>query len=235
MVKANAEWTVLEHGGLVQAEGNLWFVDGALPNMPLRRRMTIARRTSGELVVHNAIALGPAAIREVEALGRIAYIIVPSGWHRLDAPAFRRRYPEAKLLCPPGARDRVLQVVTVDGGYDLFPPDDDIRFELLEGLAGAEGVMRVRSGEHLTLVFNDALFNVPHQKGLGGFFFRALGSTGGPRVTRIMKTFAVKDKKALRAHLERLAEEGPHRIVPGHGDIIERDAGAVLRQVAAAL
>jgi hypothetical protein len=46
----------------------------------------------------------------------------------------------------------------------------------------------------------------------------------------------MKDKKALRAQLERLAETpGLSRIVPCHGDLIERDASAVLRQVASTL
>jgi len=46
----------------------------------------------------------------------------------------------------------------------------------------------------------------------------------------------VRDAGALAAHLERLAATpGLCRLVPSHGDLVEGDAGAVLRQVAARL
>jgi len=236
MPKAHDEWTVLDHGNLEQLDENLWHVKGTLPDMPIKRRMTVARMDDGRLVLHSAIAMSEAAMAELEALGEIAYVLVPNGWHRLDAPAYRKRYPSAKLLCPRGSRKRVEQVVRVDGTYEDFPRDTSVELEMLDGIKEIEGVMKVHSPAGLSLVFNDALFNVPHGKGLMGLLFRALGSTGGPKVTRIMKTFAVKDKKALRAHLVRLASiPNLQRIIPGHGHIIDNDASMVLRQVADAL
>jgi len=236
MPKAHDEWTVLDHGDLKQLEENLWHVKGTLPDMPIQRRMTVARMDDGRLVVHSAIAMSDSAMAELEALGTIAYVLVPNGWHRLDAPAYRKRYPDARLLCPRGSRKKVEQVVRVDGTYDDFPKDGSVSLEMLEGIKDLEGVMKVGSQSGLTLVFNDALFNVPHGKGVGGLVFRLLGSTGGPKVTRIMKLFAVKDKDRLREHLRRLADSpGLHRIIPGHGHIIDANAAAVLRQVASEL
>jgi hypothetical protein len=40
---------------------------------------------------------------------------------------------------------------------------------------------------------------------LGWFFTTVLGSAPGPRVSRLVKLLFVKDRKALRAELERLA------------------------------
>ena len=49
---------------------------------------TIARMTDGSLVLHSPIALEEDAMVDLEALGTPAFLIVPSRYHRLDAPAY---------------------------------------------------------------------------------------------------------------------------------------------------
>ena len=92
-------WTVLRHDPLRKLAENLWEVVGDLPGMPLTRRMTVVRLGSGELVIHSAIACDPATMRSIEALGTPAYIVVPSAFHRLDAHAYKARYPGARVVC----------------------------------------------------------------------------------------------------------------------------------------
>ncbi len=233
MAKAHESWTVLEHGPIEKLAENLWTVDGSLPKMSLRRWMTIARMDDGRLLIHNAIALEEELMKEIEDFGKPAFLVVPNGWHRLDAAAFKKRYPEAAVLCPKGARKKVEQVVSADMTYDGFSGDDSVTLEHVAGLKEVEGVLSVRSPDGVTLVFNDLIFNLPHQSGFAGLFFRILGSTGGPKVTRIMRMFAVKDKKALRSGLTGLAGTADLvRIIPGHGERIEDDAAAVLRGIA---
>ena len=62
------------------------------------------------------------------------------------------------------------------------------------------------------------------------------GSTGGPRVTRLFRVMAVKDKAAFKADLGRLAETpGLVRIVVSHHEpIVDRPAD-VLRRIAESL
>lgn len=235
MPKAFEEWTVLPHGSLQQHADNLWSIVGDLPGMPLKRRMTLAKLADGSVVVHNAMGLEPELMKRIEDWGRIAILIVPNGWHRLDAATFKKRYPDAKVFCPRGARKKVEEVVAVDGTYDEIPSDDRVHFEHLDGTKESEGVMRVHSADGDTLVFNDALFNVPHLPGGQGFILKLIGSTGGPKVTRIGRLFLAKDKPALRAHFERLATKDVVRILPGHGDAIDADAPGVLKAVAATL
>jgi hypothetical protein len=62
-----------------------------------------------------------------------------------------------------------------------------------------------------------------------------MGSTGGPKVTRVGRFFLLKDRSAFRAHLERLATDDVVRLVPGHGDVVDQDAAAALRRIAASL
>ncbi len=237
MAKAHDTWKVLPHRPIEVVAENLWRVEGKLEGMPLKRVMTIARRSDGELVIHNAMALDDASMARIDEWGRVAWIIVPNGFHRLDARVFKDRYPAARVLCPRGGRSKVEEVVPVEGAYEDFTPDPDVAFETLDGVADQEGVMIVRSLDGLTLVFNDAVFNMPHGRGFTGFIFRHLTqSTGGPRVSRIFKFFVMKDRKALHAHLLRLAElPALQRMIVSHHIMVHDDAAAAVRQAAATL
>jgi hypothetical protein len=207
MAKANTDWTVLPHGPIEKLSDNLWWVQGTLRGMSLKRVMTVVRLRDGRLVIHNGIALEPGAMQELEAWGTPAFLIVPNGAHRLDAPAYKRRYPQLKVLAPKGARAKVEEVVAVDGDYDDFPADEQVRFELLHGVKEQEGAMIVRSSDGLTVVLNDAVFNMDKKRDpLGWFFTTVLGSAPGPRVSRLAKLAFIADKPALRADLERFAE-----------------------------
>jgi hypothetical protein len=70
--------------------------------------------------------------------------------------------------------------------------------------------------------------NLPDRlPGFRGFVVKAIGSLGGPKVTRTAKLALVKDRAALAGHLRRLADTpGLSTIVPGHGAVIRNDAAA---------
>lgn len=175
-------------------------------------------------------------MQEIERWGKPAFLVVPNGWHRLDCVVFKERYPEARIVCPAGSRKKVEEVVPVELTYEAFPGDETVTLTHITGLRDLEGVLTVRSDDGVTLVFNDLIFNQPHLPGLGGMVMRLLGSTGEPKVTRLMRTLAVKDKHALREHLLALASTPDLvRIVPGHGLVITEDAAATLRSIADAL
>lgn len=230
------EWKVLRHGPIEKLAGNLWRVTGALPGMSLERTMVVARLRSGELVVHSAIAMDEGSMKELDAWGKVAFIVVPNGGHRLDAPAFKRRYPDAKVVAPRGSREKVAQVVPVDLDYEGFPKDDDsVRLETLKGVGEAEGAMLVRSDDGVTVVLNDVMFNMDTKNDpLGWFFTTLMGSAPGPRVSRLARLVYVKDRKALRAEFERLAATPELvRVIVAHEKVASGpDAAASLRQAA---
>lgn len=237
MPKANRTWTVLPHQPIEELEDNLWRVVGTLGNMPLKRVMTLVKRADGSVVVHNAVPLDDASMKRLDDWGKVTALIVPNGYHRLDAPTFAERYPDARVYCPAGARKKVEEVVRVDGTYDDFPADDAISFATLDGTAAREGVMIVKSAGGTTLVFNDVIFNMKNLSGFTGFVFRRVTqSTGGPRVSRIVRWFVAKDKGALRAHLERLADTLElSRVIVSHGAMVDDGAAAMIRTAAATL
>lgn len=237
MPKAHATWKVLPHRPIEHLTDNLWRVEGGLENMPLKRVMTVARRQDGSLVIHNAIALDDAAMATLDAWGPVSALLVPNGYHRLDAKVFKQRYPAARVYCPRGATKKVEEVVPVDGSYSDFPGDDTIELHTLAGIKEQEGVMIVRSTDGVTLVFNDAIFNMPHVRGFAGWVIRNITqSTGGPRVTRLFRLAVLKDKQALRADLERLADTPElRRMIVSHHRMVEGDAASAIRDAAATI
>jgi hypothetical protein len=232
----DAQWKVLQHGPIEALSERLRIVVGALPGMPLERVMSAVRLDDGSLVIHSAIALDPSTQKELEAWGEPRVLIVPCGWHRLDAPAYKTRYPSIRVICPEGARKKVARVVPVDGHYDALGATPPLVVRYLDGVGKQEGYLELADDAGTTLVFNDAVFNQPHLPGSFGFVYKLIGSSGGPRVPRLVRFAMVKDKRALRAQLERLAETPRlRRVVMSHGTRVDDDPAGFLRQVAATL
>ncbi len=231
MPKAYDTWTVLPHKPIEKLEPNLWRVEGELPGGRGRRVMTIVKLASGGLLVHNAIALEEEQMRELEAFGAPEILIVPNGYHRLDAKVFKQRYPQVRVLCPASAKKRVEQVVKVDGSYDDGPREDGVRTYHLDGCKQSEGVVEVKSAGGTTYVLNDAVMNMPKFGGVMGFM---LAPTGRPSVPRVFRLFFVKDKRAFAAGIEKLAATPDlKRVIVSHGKMLER--GDELRTALTAL
>lgn len=233
----SADWKVLPHEPLQKLEENLWFVVGETGSGPLKRTMAVAKRSDGRLVIHNGVALEDELMKELEAQGEMAFLLVPSGYHRIDAARFKARYPKATVLAPAGSRAAVAKVVPVDGVYADFPADPDVELIPFDGLADKEGAMIVRSKSGVTVCVNDAIFNMPHAPGVGGFVLKNVtASSGGPLISRLARWFMIEDKAAFRGQLEKLAAIPKlKRVIVAHHEPIEGDVAATLRRVAATI
>ncbi|MDP8999385.1 MAG: hypothetical protein M3O46_04665 [Myxococcota bacterium] len=213
------QWNVLPHQPIEKIEDNLWRVEGNLPkNPPIKRVMTIAKLNDSRLVIHNAICVNAETMREVESFGKPAFLIVPGVRHRLDAAAFKSRHPDIVVVSPPGAKKDVEKQIKVDTTQPDFG-DDSVRWHVLDGVGQGEGVLEVRTGDRVSLVFNDAVMNMRPTGGFMGMMFGLVGFTGEePRVSGPTKFFLVKDRPALRSHLERLASTPQlARVIVAHG------------------
>lgn len=228
-------WTVLANHPVQCIEDNLLVVHGPAPKgTDLERTMTVMRRSDGGLLIHSAIALDDAGMAILEAMGEPAFLVIPNAFHRLDAHAYKTRYPGLRVFSPVPAMKAAREVVAVDGALTDLPPDPQVRVDVLEGFRFGEGVFTVRSGAHgerASLVFNDIVLNLPRMSGAMGFFFRLLGGKPGPGLHPVHKRLA--DRRRLREQLRAFADvPGLCRIIPGHGAIVESDAAQVLRQLA---
>lgn len=231
----HGEWIVQPHGKLERLADNLWTVEGEIrmPPGPLPRRMTIARLQNGDLVIFSAIALEETEMQRLEALGRPGHMVVPNGFHRQDAAAFKARYPRLRVVAPKGARSAVEQVVPVDDTEGIFP-DQSVRFFAIPGTQDGESALLITSPGETTLVINDLIGNVRGARGLMKIVLSAMGFAGRePQIPRAFKARAVKDKHAVAEQFRNWAEIADlARIVVSHGSVIEDDASGVLRRLA---
>lgn len=228
-------WTVLPHDPIEKLQPNLWSVESALPNNPIRRRMGIARFGNGQLLFLNAVPLDEPSMKEIESWGRPAFVLAGNGFHRLDLAPYRARYRDIQVLAHPAAARRVGEITPVDGWIELLPKEEGVRVENLAG--GGEGVCIASSGGRATLAFpGDLLANQKPIRGFGGVLARVFGFVGDLRVPWLMKWIGVKDKRALREHLIKLADTpGLQRVFTCHGPVISVDPAGALRKAALAV
>jgi hypothetical protein len=233
------KWKVQPHDPPVHLTDGVLTVTGEIV-MPLGRfprRMTVARLSGGRSAVWSAIALEDAGMAEVEAMGRPAFLIVPSDHHRLDAKVWLERYPDMQVIAPPGAREGVEEAVPVDAVHDVMG-DPQVRFVVVPGMALHESALEIRRDGELTLVTNDVIANVAHPHGLGANIMARLFGFGvsEPQVPRPVKPKDVIDRAALARQFRAWADEtGLRRIVMSHGDVIEDKPAEVLRALAESL
>jgi hypothetical protein len=231
---SDTEWKTLPHRPIEKLGERLWRVEGNVPGMDLKRVMTAAKLGDGRLVVHNAIALEEPAMAELDRWGEVGFVVVPNGYHRIDAARFHARYPKAKFLCPPEAKKRVEAKVPVAGGYELIA-DANVKAGLFAGLGGREGWLTVKDADGTRAILNDAVFNMPHVGGVAGFVLKHITlSTGGPRLTRIARLALLKDKRRFAEELTALAATPELRsVIVSHHQMITEAPSDTLRAVAA--
>ena len=236
MPTALEEWKVMPHDDLVEIDDGILTVAGEI-EMPLGhfpRRMTVVRLSGDRSLIFSAIALETEAMRRIEAMGWPHFLVVPSGFHRLDARIWKQRYPPINVVAPPGARAAVAEVVPVDATDDIFE-DEAVRLLAVPGTGGREAALEVRRGGRLTVIVNDVIANVAHPHGFGAQVMGRLFGFGvsEPQVPWVVKRKAVEQPAALAGQFRAWAD-APElaRIVMSHGDLIEDEPAAVLRRLA---
>ena len=232
MSKFARPWTVLPHGPLEKIDDNLWTVTGDLQWVPVHgiRRMSIVRRSDGSLLFFHAIPLDEPTLAELTTWGKPAILVLPHDQHAIDARPFAEKLG-LRVFGPKLNEKKLRARVDLDGTLEQLEADPSVTFESLAGTKTGEPVGVVRSGERLSLLFADAVQNIP--RGELPFAFRLLGMGGGPKVILPFKLLFVSDNTALKAHFERLAAmPGLTRLVPCHGTVITSDAADSLKRVA---
>jgi hypothetical protein len=179
------------------------------------------------------VPLDNAALAEVRAWGKPAILIIPHHLHAIDAHPFQAKLG-VSVFTSKQAVDKVRAIVDVAGTLEDLPRDPALRCEPLAGTKFGEAAYVVWSGARASLVFCDAIMNARRGSGFAGFVFDMLGATGQePKISWMYRMRAVRDTAALKHDLLRLADTpGLVRVVPSHGEIVERDpAGAIRRAV----
>jgi hypothetical protein len=217
---------VRHDAGLYSSEYRLAWQAGLVP-IPVR--MTVIRLADGQLILHSP---GPISTRlrdELEALGRVGFIVVPEA-HGHFAEQAERDFPAAQLLVAPSAPWRRKSLAVHASLANEAPTSwaGQVESHLVQGFRLHEVVLFHRPSR--TLVITDLCFNIHRSPSrTARVFFRANGMWRRFGPSRLIRRLAVSDRAALERSLERVLQWDFERIVPGHGEIVERGGPAALR------
>jgi len=206
---------------------NLWQVEGTLAN-GLPRNMTVYRLRDGGLLLYSVVAMHDEGMTALEALGRPAIMVMPHDRHGMDAPFYKRRYPDLRVLAPEPRHPRT---VPVDGelaelvalGVTAYP---------LPGTSYHEVVLELPIEGCIALCTTELLGNVTGLHGLMGALVHLLGPSGGGfGVARVVRWREVRDRRRVRDWMKSLAERPDLRLVlVGHGSPVTHEPAAALRR-----
>ncbi len=207
-----------------QLHSDLWVSDSPLRFLGLEvgARMTIVRLPNGELLLHSPIAPTPDLLRDVNALGKVAYLVAPNLLHHLFIGEWKKVYPEAALYVAPGL-DRKRPDLPLTGVLTNEPEPgwaDTIDQVLVNGFPFANEVVFFHRPS-ATLIATDLVFNVRSSSPLfTRLVIRIIGAYGRMAPT-LLERLLVRDRVAFRSSLDRILDWPFTRVVVAHGEVSE--------------
>ncbi len=208
-----------------QLHSDLWVTETPLRFMGLEvgARMTVARLPGDRLLLHSPVATTPDLVREVKALGEVAYMVAPNLLHHLFVGEWQEACPDALLYVAPGldTKRADLKIEGVLGDEPEAGWKDVIDQVLIAGFPFANEIAFFHRPS-ATLIGTDLAFNLgDNSPPLTRFFVRFAGSYGR-LAPSLLERILVKDRTAFRHSLERILEWPFERVVVAHGDVSEK-------------
>lgn len=218
---------------LVRHDENLWSTEFELPwiggAIPIPVRMTVIRLADGRLILYSPAPLPPALRAEIDALGPVGFVVAPH-MHGAHTDGAVQAYPEAQLLAaplPPRGRTHL----HYHGSLADAPPPawkGQVDSLLVHGFRLQEVVLLHRPSR--TLVITDLCFHVQRSPSRATrTFARANGMWRRFGPSRLIRLLAVSDRAAFERSLEQILAWDFERVIPGHGDVLERGGREAIR------
>jgi hypothetical protein len=211
---------------------DLWVVERPqrFYGLEVGTRMTVFRLADGSLLLHSPVALDARLRAELDAIGRVRFVVAPNRVHHLHAGRVVDTYPDARLWVAPGLERKRPDLVHVAVLGDEAPAEwrgqvDQVFFR---GRPYENEVVFLHRASR-TLVLCDLAFNFGPRAALPTrWLMRLLRSYGrfGPST---LDPWLIRDRAAARASLERILSWDFDRIVVAHGEVLERGGRDALR------
>jgi hypothetical protein len=211
---------------LRQVADDLWTADTEMrmPLMHLPLRMTVIR-IGDALWVHSPIALDDALAREIDALGRVAWLVGPNAFHHLKLRPYHERWPDAELWCPPALAAKRTDLAFRGQLCADMPAAWQGHLEAvrLEGAPKLDEVVFFHAPSK-SLVCTDLVFNIQSPRGWAVWpLLKMMGTYKRFAMSNFWKVLA-KDRAKLGECVERVLAWDIERVVVAHGEIVEDDA-----------
>jgi len=204
--------------------------------IPVGGRSTAIRLTGGGVWVLASTPLDDETKAKLDELGQVKYIVNPDIVHHLFLPEFKKAYPEAKLLGVEETLHRsVDKTLKFDGVWGKDPPDttygfeDDIQSCFFSGYKNKD--VAFFHPKTKTLVQADLLLNLPayeqYSKSKVPVFGNLKPSSWAHQ--QIVGSLGM-DKVAMKRDATTVANWDFERIIPCHGDVIEKNGNEAWRE-----
>jgi hypothetical protein len=198
--------------------------------MDLGGRMTVVRLPDGGLWLHSPVKLTEAARSAVDALGPVRFLVAPNTMHHLSLGDWAAAYPSAKVLAPAGLRAKRPDLRIDVELSDVMDVGQSPTLELLL----AHGIPKLEEFVFLhrpsrTLLLTDLAFNIHDSPSwVTRTYLKWSGVYGRLGATKLLKAM-VKDRAAMRAWRDRVLQWDFERVVPCHGQVLERGGREAMR------
>jgi hypothetical protein len=216
--------------------GTIWLMPYpvSLGGARFEARMTVIRLDDGALVVHSPGPLDDAVREWACTLGRVAIILAPGNFHHLHVAAWQRAFPRAGTWICPGVERRA-PALRFDGVLgECLPASMQGAFEqvLVRGRLMSEAALLHRPTRTLLLVdlverFGD---HTPNVNWMLRACMKLFGMWNRPALAPEYRVGGWQDRATARSALESILAWEFDRVVIAHGDLVERDAKALLRR-----
>lgn len=194
-------------------------------------RMTVVRLRDGSLWIHSPVALDDELRGALDELGPVRHVIAPNRFHHLYAGDYAAAYPEAKLYGAPGlgAKRQDLEFAAelgpgFEGEWSAEIPSTPIEGTMLQETVFMHAASR-------SLISADLLENFTGSDHWPTrLYLKVSGIDGHAGVSRLLRP-AFRDRPAARRSVDRVLTWDFERLLVCHGELVERDGRALLREV----
>ena len=209
---------------LIALDENLWTVESVqrFLGVDFGGRMTVVRLNSGDLFLHSPVKLNDSLASELEALGKVKYLIAPNKFHHLHITDYINRYPDAEVWGAPGlAKKRGDIKFTGELNNEIGPIwDNEIDYVLFEGVPFMNEVVFYHPVSK-TVMFTDLIFNYSTDESLGVKIYAWIdGVYGKPDLSRLVK-YMVRDRNKAQESVNKILSWDFDRVSCTHRDNIE--------------
>jgi hypothetical protein len=192
--------------------------------------MTVIRLPEGGLWLHSPVKPSAEARSAVDALGPVRFLVAPNTMHHLSLGDWAAAYPTAKVLAPAGLRKKRPDLRIDVELSDVMDVGQSPALEVLlaHGIPALEEFVCFHRPSR-TLLLTDLAFNIHESPSWPTRTYLKLnGVYGKLGATWFLKSM-VKDKAALRAWRERMLGWDFERVVPCHGQVLEKGGKEAMR------
>ncbi len=200
-----------------------WTQDLKLMGIELGTRMTVVDLDGqGTLFVHSPIKLTQEIRQQLDAMGKVSYVVAPNKWHHLFINDFRTAYPQAQFFCAPGL-EKKRSDFTFDGiitESSSMPWNPSIEHLLVQGAPMFNEVAFFHADSRTLILTDTALHICEGTSWKTKLFFMAIGSFGKFGLSRFEKLLLVKDRKKFQSSMKQISHWDFDRIIVAHGHIL---------------